>query len=645
MTSFVIERFRRAGDGWRFETRILLSFCLAATLLIGAMGVFGVHQAARQDANEVTFTRNAITAALDTRMLAFRGWLKGYALWDDLYDHAVRREDTGWIDANMGPGVWKTFTMPMSGAFVTDAAGHIHYRYWAEGPPPPLPVLIGRDLHRRLAAADRTTDPIVSLTLHAGDPYMIGIARIRPLTAAREDPRLAPRYLIWLQPVAGRVLTEIGRGMDVRRLRWDPAPASPAAAMPLFAAERTAGRITWEPRRPGRAMLRNAALPAACLILATIVIGFGQYLRARALARRLRAKEAEAEALAAEGRRAADEAAREKAHAHALVAQLGTQEAALARLAAEREAERREREVAARDQALAFLARFERDSALVMEPILAIAQSLAARAAVLEGAAHAGHEAANSVSAAAEASVAAVGGMVADSDGLTRATASLAANITEAAASTRRAEETTADLVARLSALDAGTTTVEAVIDTVSAIAGRIDLLALNAQIEAARAGAAGRGFAVVAEEVKGLAKSTSEATASVAVTLREIQSNTRLAAGGIATIGQIVAGIARVTATAHAAVEAQAGVVRGMAATAGDAQSRMTATDSAIRALGGVVESSQDIAAALSADARELRTRSDQLRRSAGAFAATLRASALAAGPAEPAPRLAANG
>jgi hypothetical protein len=70
-----------------------------------------------------------------------------------------------------------------------------------------------------------------------------------------------------------------------------------------------------------------------------------------------------------------------------------------------------------------------------------------------------------------------------------------------------------------------------------------------------------------------------------------------------------------------------------------------MTATDSAIRALGGVVESSQDIAAALSADARELRTRSDQLRRSAGAFAATLRASALAAGPAEPAPRLAANG
>ena len=51
------------------------------------------------------------------------------------------------------------------------------------------------------------------------------------------------------------------------------------------------------------------------------------------------------------------------------------------------------------------------------------------------------------------------------------------------------------------------------------------------------------------------------------------------------------------------------------------------------------------DPAAALSADARELRTRSDQLRRSAGAFAATLRASALAAGPAEPAPRLAANG
>jgi methyl-accepting chemotaxis protein len=104
------------------------------------------------------------------------------------------------------------------------------------------------------------------------------------------------------------------------------------------------------------------------------------------------------------------------------------------------------------------------------------------------------------------------------------------------------------------------------VISLITDIAEQTNLLALNATIEAARAGEAGKGFAVVASEVKNLANQTAKATEEISNHVEDIRSSTQHAADSIEEVGATITKIDEIATSIAGAVKEQTAATQEIA-------------------------------------------------------------------------------
>jgi methyl-accepting chemotaxis protein len=275
-----------------------------------------------------------------------------------------------------------------------------------------------------------------------------------------------------------------------------------------------------------------------------------------------------------------------------------------------------------RQETMARLAnQFENSVGGVVASVGEAADNLSASSSTMAAAADQAGNQAMAVAAASEQAAANVQTVASAAEELSSSIQEISRQVADSTRIASDAVDEIEQTTTRVQGLTEAANRIGEVVNLITDIAEQTNLLALNATIEAARAGEAGKGFAVVASEVKNLASQTAKATEEISQQVTGIQTATQASASAIIGIRTTIGRMSEITASVAAAVEEQGAATAEIARNVEQASAGTQDVSSNIQGVTSAVTETNEVSKTISAAASELSVQSDSLKNSVDAF------------------------